>query len=330
MTDREARDLRVIFLGTPRFALPSLEAVAAAATLVAVVTQPDRPSGRGRIMTPSPVGVAARALGVRLLQPERLRDPAVVAELAALRPDLLVTVAYGRLIPRAVLTLPPHGGINLHPSLLPAYRGASPIQRAIADGATMTGVTVMYLADELDAGDIILQREVAIGAEEAAGELEGRLAEEGAMLLVEAIRLVARGQAPRRAQDPARATYAGKIAKADGELKWERPARELVNVVRAMNPWPCAYTRWREGMLRIWRARTVDGRGLPGQVVAANDDGITVAAGDGAVVLMEVQPEGGRRMSVGDFLRGHRLRPGDHLGGAVPPTPDARDSEMVE
>lgn len=330
MTNRDARDLRVIFLGTPRFALPSLEAVAAAAMLVAVVTQPDRPSGRGRIMTPSPVAAAARALGVRLLQPERLRDPAVVAELAALRPDLLVTVAYGRLIPRSVLALPPDGGINLHPSLLPAYRGASPIQRAIADGATTTGMTVMHLADELDAGDIILQREIAIGAEEAAGELEARLAEEGAMLLVEAVRLVAMGQAPRRAQAHARATYAGKISKADGELKWERPARELVNIVRAMNPWPCASTTWRGGMLRIWRARTGDGRGLPGQVLAANDDGIVVAAGDGAVVLTEVQPGGGRRMSAGNFLRGHRLRSGEHLGGAVPPTPDARDSEVVE
>ncbi len=330
MTDREARDLRVIFLGTPRFALPSLEAVAAAATLVAVVTQPARPSGRGRIMTPSPVAVAARALGVRLLQPERLRDPAVVAELTGLRPDLLVTVAYGRLIPRAVLALPSLGGINLHPSLLPAYRGASPIQRAIADGATTTGVTVMHLADELDAGDIILQREVTIGREEAAGDLELRLAEDGAALLVEAVRLIARSQAPRRAQDHARATYAGKISKADGELKWERPARDLVNVVRAMNPWPCAYTSWREGLLRVWRARTVDGRGLPGQVLAATDDGITVAAGQGAVVLTEVQPEGGRRMAAGDFLRGHRLRSGERLGGPAPSAPAAPESGVIE
>ncbi len=330
MTDREASDLRVIFLGTPRFALPSLEAVAVATTLVAVVTQPDRPSGRGRILTPPPVTVAARALGVRLLQPERLRDPAVVADLASLQPDLIVTVAYGRIIPRAVLALPASGGVNLHPSLLPAYRGASPIQRAIADGATTTGVTVMYLADELDAGDIILQREVTIGPEETAGELEVRLAEDGALLLVEAVRLIARGRAPRRAQDHARATYAGKISKADGELTWERPARELVNVVRAMNPWPCAYTSWREGMLRVWRARTAAGRGLPGQVLAAGDEGITVAAGHGAVVLTEVQPEGGRRMSAGDFLRGHRLRSGERLGGTAPSTPAVPESGMIE
>ncbi len=330
MTDREARDLRVIFLGTPQFALPSLEAVATAGTLVAVVTQPNRPSGRGRILTPTPVASAAHALAVRLMQPERLRDPAVVADLAALRPDLLVTVAYGRLIPRAVLALPSLGGINLHPSLLPAYRGASPIQRAIADGARTTGVTVMYLADELDAGDIILQREVTIGPEETAGELEARLAQDGAALLVEAVRLIARGQAPRRAQDHGKATYAGKISKADGEMKWERPARELVNLVRAMNPWPCAYTTWRKGVLRVWRAQAGDGRGLPGQVLAANDDGITVAAGDGAVIQTEVQPEGGRRMSAGDFLRGHRLRFGERFGGPAPSAPAAPESGMIE
>ena len=330
MTEGEASTLRVIFLGTPSFALPSLGAIAAATALVAVVTQPDRPAGRGRVLTPPPVAVAARNLGVRLLQPDRLRDLAVVADLAALKPDLLVTVAYGRIIPPTVLALPRLGGINLHPSLLPAYRGASPIQRAIVDGATTTGITIMYLASELDAGDIILQRELPIGPEETAGELEARLAEEGAAVLVEAVRLIARGKAPHRPQDHARATYAGKIAKADGELTWERPARDLVNLVRAMNPWPCAYTIWRGGLLRVWRARAGEGQGPPGQVLAAGEGGITVAAGEGAVVLLEVQPEGGRRMLAGDFRRGHRIQPGERFGGASSTAPAAPESEMIE
>jgi methionyl-tRNA formyltransferase len=276
------------------------------------------------------------------MHPERLRDPGVVEALAALRSHLLVVVAYGRIIPGPVLSLPPHGGINLHPSLLPAYRGASPIQRAIAAGATTTGVTVMYLVDELDAGDIVLQREAAIGPDETAGELEARLAEAGAALLVEAVGLIAAGTAPRRPQDHARATYAGKIVKADGVLKWDRPAREVVDLVRAMNPWPCAHTTWRDGVLRIWRARTAEGcrragaawvregRDMPGRVLAADEAGIMVEAGDGAVLLLEVQPEGGRRMSAGDFLRGHPVRPGDHFGEPSAPAPPDQDSEMIE
>lgn len=306
--------LRVVFLGTPTFALPSLHAIAQATTVVGVVTQPDRPSGRGRVPVAPPVAVAAREMGLRLLQPESLRSAEALAELSALRPDLLVTVAYGRLVPGAVLALPPMGCINLHPSLLPEYRGASPIQRAIVDGAAATGVTVMHLAEELDAGDIILQRRVAVGPEETAGELEARLALEGAVLLLEAVGQIARGEARRRAQDHARATYAGKLSKADGAIQWARPAQTLVNLVRAMNPWPCAHTTWRGGILKVWQARVTDGQGPPGLVLEAGEAGITVAAGEGAVALVEVQPEGGRRMPAAAFARGHRIAAGDRLG----------------
>ncbi|MDI6772872.1 MAG: methionyl-tRNA formyltransferase [bacterium] len=314
MTVGQMDSLRVVFLGTPAFALPSLYAIAQATTVVGVVTQPDRPSGRGRAQVAPPVAVAARELGLRLLQPESLKSAESLAELTALRPDLLVTVAYGRLVPGAVLALPPMGCINLHPSLLPEYRGASPIQRAIADGTASTGVTVMHLAEELDAGDIILQRRVAIGPEETAGELEARLALEGAVLLLEAVGRIARGEAQRRAQDHARTTYAGKLSKADGAIQWTRPAQVLVNLVRAMNPWPCAYTTWRGGVLKVWQARLADGQGPPGQVLEAGEAGITVAAGEGAVALVEVQPEGGRRMSAAAFARGHRMAAGDRLG----------------
>jgi methionyl-tRNA formyltransferase len=317
MTHRDLSTRRVIFLGTPAFAVPSLRALAASTSLVAVITRPDRPAGRGRKLTPPPVAVAARKLGLPVLQPERLRDPAVLVDLGALRPDLLVTVAYGRLIPQAVLALPPLGGINLHPSLLPAYRGASPIAAAIRDGATVTGVTIMYLASELDAGDIILQREVPIRPDESAGELEDRLAHEGAALLAEAVRLIARGEAPRRPQDHAKATYAGKITKEDGKIHWNLPAHDIVNLVRAMNPWPSAYTVWRGSLLKVWRALLGEGSGPPGEVLVANEDGITVACGTGTVVLVEVQPEGGRRMTAGEFIRGHRVRPGDRFGGSA-------------
>lgn len=314
MTDPQIAGLRVIFLGTPGFALPSLRALAAATTIAAVVTQPDRPAGRGRKVTPPPVAEAARALGLPVMQPESLRPAHVVDALRALRIDLLVVVAYGRIIPRAVLDLPRLAGINVHPSLLPAYRGASPVQAAIADGAPVTGVTIIHLADELDAGDIILQREVPIGPEETAGELEPRLADAGADLLVEAVRLIARGEAPRVPQDHNRATYVGKVSKEDGRVMWDRPAPAIVNQVRAMNPWPCAYTSWREGTLRIWTARTAPGQGTPGEVLVAGGEGIVVASGQDAVVLLDVQAEGGRRMRAGEFLRGHAVRAGDRVG----------------
>lgn len=330
-----AAALRVVFLGTPEFALPSLRALAAATTIVAVVTRPDQLAGRGRRMTPPPAAVAARALGLPVLQPESLRAAATLETLRALGPDLLATVAYGRIIPPPVLALPPRGCINLHPSLLPAYRGAAPIQRAIADGATTTGVTIIYQSEELDAGDVILQRDVAIHPEETAGELAARLAELGAALLVEAVDLIARGIAPRQPQDHARATYARRLTKADGMLDWSRPARDLANQVRAVTPWPGAYTWWRGGLLKVWRARVAGappaGPGSPaaasGRVLAVGGNGIAVACGEGVLVLLDVQPEGGRRMPAAEFLRGHRLQPGERLGEAAPP--NARH-EMVE
>lgn len=322
MSPGGAQTPRVLFLGTPAFAIPSLRALARATAVVAVVTQPDRPAGRGRRLTSPPVAEEARALGLPLLQPATLRSADAVAALAATGPDLLVAAAYGRLIPRAVLELPRVASVNVHPSLLPAYRGASPIQAALLDGAATTGVTIMHLTDELDAGDIILQREVAVGPEETAGELEARLAEVGAELLLEAVDLLVAGRAPRRPQDHAKATYAGKIAKSDGALDWNRPAREIANRVRAMNPWPCAYTAWRGGTLRVWRASVEDGTAAipaaPGTVLRADAGGLVVAAADGAVRLLEVQRSGGRRLPAAEFVRGHRVRAGERLGG-VPP-----------
>lgn len=308
---------RVVFLGTPEFAIPTLRAYAAATEVVAVVTQPDRPAGRGRKVTSPPVAIAARELRLAVLQPASLRTEAVQRDIAALHPDIIACVAYGRIIPSAVLAMPTLGAINLHPSMLPAYRGASPIQAAIADGLETTGVTVMHLADELDAGDIILQREVAVGFDETAGALEGRLGQIGAEMMLEASEALARGDAPRRPQDHARATYVGKIEKASGAIDWNRSARAIVNQVRAMNPRPCAFMMWRGGRLKVWRARVGSGRGVPGTLLSVDADGVAVATGDGALLLIEVQQEGGRALLAAEFARGHRLTVGDRLGEAV-------------
>ncbi|MGH2348674.1 MAG: methionyl-tRNA formyltransferase [bacterium] len=309
------RRLRTVFLGTPAFAVPALRAVAPASTVLAVVTQPDRPKGRGRQVAAPPVAEAARALGIPVLQPARLKSPDVVAQLALLAPDVLVTVAYGRIIPREILTLPPLGGINLHPSLLPKYRGASPIPRAIEAGETVTGVTIMYQSEALDAGDIILQREVPIDPADTALTLEEKLARVGADALVDALALIAADQAPRRPQDHDAATYVGKLTKEDGRIEWARPAAALANFVRAMDPWPSAYTTHRGRLLKIWKAEDrSDGGGATGTITELRPgEGFMVATGGGGLLVTIVQPEGRRRMTADEYARGARLEVGERL-----------------
>lgn len=308
--------MKLVFMGTPEFAVPSLDALLTAGDIVAVVTRPDRPQGRGLQMTPPPVAMAASQYALTVLQPERLRDPEFLARLRTLEPDLLVVVAFGRLIPPDVLALARLGGINLHPSLLPRYRGAAPIPRAIAAGETTTGVTVLHVSEELDAGDIILQRAVPIHPDDTAAMLEGRLAEEGAGLLVEAVRLLEADRAPRTPQDPSRATFARKITPEEAWISWSDPAVKIVNQVRAFDPWPVACTSWGEVVLKIWRARALEGSGpqAPGTVVSAGREGLVVATGAGRVEILEVQPAAGRRMPAADYLRGHPLPPGTVLG----------------
>lgn len=315
------RRLRAVFLGTPEFAIPSLRALATLADVAAVVTQPDKPKGRGRQVESPPVARAAKELGLPVLQPPRLRAPEVIEQLRALRPDVIVTVAYGKIIPKELLELPPLGPVNLHPSLLPKYRGASPVEAAILAGETETGVTIMYQSMELDAGDIILQRRVPIDPEDTARTLEEKLARAGAEALVDALRLIAEGRAPRIPQDASQSTYAGKLEKAHGRIDWSRPASDLVRLIRAMDPWPSAFTHHRGRLLKIWHAAAQpDPQGPPGAVLAVRPgEGIVVATGAGALRLLEVQPEGGRRMTADEFARGARLAPGEVLGdGATP------------
>lgn len=315
--------LRTIFLGTPEFAVPSLRALHDKVELLAVVTQPDRPQGRGRKVAPPPVARVAREMGVFVLQPAKLRDPAIVETLRALRPDVIVTVAYGKIIPPQILTLPPLGCINVHPSLLPKYRGASPIQAALANGERETGVTIMYQSEALDAGDIILQRRVPIAPDDTAQTLEARLAEEGARALVEALTTVADGKAPRRPQDESQSTYAGKLTKESGRIDWTRPATALVNFIRAMHPWPSAYTWHRGKLLKIYKGKALeDAPGAqPGVVTEAQQgEGFVVATGQGSLLISEVQPEGRRRMTADEYVRGTHLQVGERLGE---PTPEA-------
>ena len=239
-------------------------------------------------------------------------------QLRGLHPDLIVTAAYGKIIPQEILELPPLGAVNVHPSLLPRYRGASPIASAILNGETETGVTIMYQSMELDAGDIILQRRVPIDPADTTRTLERKLAQIGAEALVEALALIADGRAPRIPQDPGQATHAGKLEKAHGRIDWTKPASALANLIRAMDPWPSAYTWHRGRLLKVWQAAALPGvRGAPGRVVEVRrGDGIVAGAGEGALVLLEVQPEDGRRMSADEYARGARLEPGERLGEA--------------
>jgi len=246
--------VKIAFFGTPAFAIPSLDAVLAAGEVVAVITRPDKPQGRGRRVEGPPVAKAATQYALEVLQPASLRDPAFVGRLRELAPDVAVVVAFGRLIPPEVLAIPPQGVVNLHPSLLPRYRGAAPIARAIAAGETETGVTVLYVSEEMDAGDIILQRPVAIRPDETAVALAVRLAEDGAALLVEALHLLEAGRAPRRPQDASQATWAPRLAREDGAIDWREPAARIVNLVRACDPWPGAFARRDGKELKIWRA----------------------------------------------------------------------------
>jgi methionyl-tRNA formyltransferase len=327
--------VKIVFFGTPEFAVPSLDAVLAAGEVVAVVTRADRPRGRGLHVEPPAVARAANEYALEVLQPQTLRDPEFLARLRELGPDIGVLVAYGRLVPPEVLAVPPHGIINVHPSLLPRYRGAAPVARAIAAGDTETGVTILYLSEELDAGDIVLQRRVPIAPHDTTRTLTARLAEEGARLLTEALTLIEAGPAPRRPQDPSQATWAPRLTRDEAAIDWHRPASAVANLVRACDPWPGAFTYVpdRGGAfqeLKIWRAEASShGEGLqsagdparrpPGTVLRVPSEErapLAVAAGEGIVLVQEVQPAARRRMSAGAYARGHALRTGALLGRA--------------
>ena len=313
---------RIIMLGTGDFALPTFDHLADAGyTLVALVTQPDRPQGRKKELIPSQIKLSAQRRGIPVEQPENVNAPDSLALLAGYNPDLLVTAAYGQILAPELLGLPPLGGINLHGSILPSYRGAAPVARAIERGELETGVTVIRMTPRIDAGGMLAFARTPIGPDETAGELETRIALLGAPLVAATIEALASGTAQVIPQQKARVTKAPKLSKEDGQIDWSRPAGTIHNLVRAMQPWPGAATYWHRptGPLRLMVHQTgiVEGDGLPGQILDATGDRFIVAAGKGAVRLLTVQLVGKRTSPAAEFLRGHHPF-GDFMGPVAP------------
>lgn len=301
--------MKIVFCGTGDIGLPAFEALAdsPAHEVVGLITQPDRPAGRDLKPRPPAVKTEAFKRGIPVAQPERIKKD--FSALAGWSPDVMVVAAYGQILPRAVLDLPKSGCLNIHASLLPRHRGASPVQAAILAGDRESGITIMYVGEGLDTGDILLAKRLEIEPGESAGSLHDRLAELAPAALLEALDLLAAGKAPRIPQDDALATYAPKLGKADGRLDWRAPAAILARKVRAMNPWPGASARIGDGILKIHSAEASKGSGEPGEILSVGPDGIAVAAGEGSLVLREVQLEGRKRLPVAEFLRGHPLAP---------------------
>ncbi len=310
---------RIVMLGTKDFALPTFEHLCETGHgVVALVTQPDRPQGRKQLLIPSRIKEAALARQVRVEQPEDVNSPDSLELIRSLEPDLLVTAAYGQILSAELLSIPPMGGINLHGSILPAYRGAAPVARAIEKGETETGVTVIRMTPKIDAGGMMAFARTPIGPDETAGEVEGRLAALGAPLVAEAIAALVAGSAKILPQDKSKVTKAPKLTKEDGRIDWSHSNLQIHNLVRAMQPWPVASTRWlrADGPVRliVHQTRPVEGEGKPGQVLEAEGDRLVVAAGSGAVRLLTVQLEGKKPCSAREFLHGHRPF-GQFLGG---------------
>ena len=312
--------MNILFMGTPEFSLPSLAALARSEQrLVGVVTQPDRPQGRKLLLSPPPVKVLAGELGLRIFQPERLSDPVFLEGMKSVSPDLIAVVAYGKYLPRSLWEFPPRGAINLHPSLLPKYRGAAPIQHALLNGESETGVTIFHITEAMDSGDIISRERVAVDPTDTYGSLGKKLFELGAGLLLETVRDIESGRAPREPQDDSRASLAGKIKKADGLIDWSMSAGEIAIRVRAFNPWPSAYSyiycRGRKTLLKILEAGVEPGEGgEAGRIVRCDSRGIVVDTGKERLVMRRLQFEGKRAMGAAEFLRGHRDIAGVKLG----------------
>lgn len=302
---------RLIFMGTPQFAAPSLEALLAAGEEVAaVVTQPDKPRGRGRKVTPAPVKELALAWNLPVLQPRKLKDPEFMAALRAYEPELLVVVAYGRILTPEILALPTVGALNVHASLLPRYRGPAPINWALIRGDRETGVTIQWLKYEVDTGEIFLQERLPIGEEDNAGTLARKLSARGAVLLAQVLEKLRRGEAIRETQDEAGVTYAPLITPEMRRLNWEQPAKDAANWIRGLDPRPGAYTFTQGKILRLFGARvkkSAGSLGTPGLALGLTPKGLEIACGQGSVTIAELQLAGHKRLPAAEFLRGQPL-----------------------
>ena len=326
------KDLKIVFMGTAELSCASLEKLARAQgfQVIAVVTQPDRPKGRNLKPQPSPVKTLAEQLGLPVLQPSRARDEEFIADLRGLQPDLIVVAAYGQILPQSILDLPRYGCLNVHTSLLPRYRGAAPIQWAIANGDAGTGVTIMKMDAGLDTGGIVAQRRTPIRPEDDSAALHDRLALLGAELLLQTIPDYLAGKLQPQPQPAEGVSHAPKIKKEDGHIDWNRPAQNILNRFRAFTPWPGAYTFFsgtgvlpvqnkpdtspaKPHFLKIWKAEIVERTGTPGEILLPDKSGIVVGCGQDALRILELQREGGRRMSAAEFLAGHPLKAGDRF-----------------
>ncbi|CAI8795372.1 10-formyltetrahydrofolate:L-methionyl-tRNA(fMet) N-formyltransferase [Brevibacillus sp. IT-7CA2] len=302
------KDARILFMGTPDFAVSSLTAVLEAGyNVIGVVTQPDRPVGRKQVLTPPPVKEAALRHGLLVLQPEKIKAEEALEEVLALEPDLIITAAYGQILPKKLLDAPKYGCINVHASLLPKYRGGAPIHKSIVEGEAETGVTIMYMVEALDAGDMLSKVVVPIEERDTVGTLHDKLAAAGSELLMATVPRLLAGELVAEQQDHSAATFAPNIKRTDEKIDWSRSAEQIYNQVRGLNPWPVAFTTCEGKIWKLWWVEkmptSVEGK-EPGTIIAREEDGIVVTCGSGAVKITELQPEGKKRMSALDFLRG--------------------------
>jgi methionyl-tRNA formyltransferase len=312
--------VRILFMGTPEFAVPALQVLLNGGyDVVGVVTQPDRPKGRKRVLTPTPVKEEALKHDLLVLQPEKLRQPESVEAIRQLAPDLIVTAAYGQILPKSILDMPKHGCINIHASLLPKYRGGAPIHYAVMHGEKVTGVTIMYMEVGLDTGDMISKVEVPIGEQDTTGSMFSKLSVAGAELLEKTLPDLLAGRIQAVPQDDSEAIYSPNISREDEKIDWSKSAREIHNQVRGLNPFPGAFTIWNGENLKVWRSEVssvnvADGSAAPGTVVGLTDNGIVVQTGDGQLMLSEIQPAGKKAMEAKQFLLGSSMERGTVLG----------------
>jgi len=308
--------MRLVFFGTPNFAVPSLRAIVEKGHEVAlVVTQPDKPAGRGLKLTLPPVKLEAQKLGLRVFQPEKLNEPETLKVIAEVHSEVLVVVAYGRILKEQYLALPPKGCINVHPSLLPKYRGPAPIQHAILNGDQITGVTTMFMDAGMDTGDIILQWEVPIDPDDTFGTLSQKLSEVASELLIETLDLIERGEAPRIPQDHSQATYAPILPPEIAHLDFSQPAVKLRNIIRALNPDPCAFAFFRGKRVKFWMVQSVEEKTqeTPGRIVAVEKNKLLIATGDGLLMPTELQTEGKKPLPISEWLKGTQPQVGEQF-----------------
>jgi len=299
--------MRIVYFGTPAFAVPPMQAlIAAGHDVCGVVTRSDKPSGRGRVLKPPAVKVAAEQSGLAVFQPKRIRDPDSIEAVRAMGPEAIVVAAYGQILPKELLTLPPYRCINIHASLLPAYRGAAPISWAIMNGETQTGITIMQMDEGLDTGPVLAQESIPIGSRDTAGDLTEKLAELGSWLIVDTLSRIEAGGVTAVPQDPSRATTAPLLRKEDGLIDWSMTARKIHNRVRGLSPWPGAYTFLDGRLIKVLATEPAEGAGVPGVLYAQGREGLAAGTGQGLLRIVNVQPEGKKPLSTAEFLRGHR------------------------